>query len=66
MNSMDDRVIPGTMPILALRGLAVFPKQTVHFEVGRLKSMRAVEQAMNEDRMILLLPQKDIPADDPA
>ena len=66
MNSMDDRVIPGTMPILALRGLAVFPKQTVHFEVGRLKSMRAVEQAMNEDRMILLLPQKDITADDPA
>jgi len=65
MNSMDDRVIPGTMPILALRGLAVFPKQTVHFEVGRLKSMRAVEQAMNEDHMILLLPQKDITTDDP-
>lgn len=66
MNSMDDRVIPGTMPFLALRGLTVFPKQTVHFEVGRIKSMRAVEQAMNDDRMILLLPQKDITTDDPA
>ena len=66
MNSMDDRVIPGTMPFLAMRGLAVFPKQTVHFEVGRLKSMKAVEQAMNEDRLILLLPQKDITVDDPA
>ena len=65
MNSMDDRVIPGTMPILALRGLAIFPKQTVHFEVGRLKSMKAVEQAMSDDRMILLLPQRDITMDDP-
>ena len=65
MNLMDKRVIPGTMPILALRGLAVFPKQTIHFEVGRLKSMKAVEQAMNADRMILLLPQKDITVDDP-
>ena len=63
---MDDRVIPGTMPILALRGLAVFPKQTVHFEVGRIKSIRAVEEAMNNDRMILLLPQKDIASDDPS
>lgn len=65
MNSMDDRVVPGTMPFLALRGLTVFPKQTVHFEVGRLKSMKAIEQAMNEDRMIMLLPQKDITHDDP-
>ena len=65
MNLMDERVIPGTMPILALRGLAVFPKQTIHFEVGRLKSMKAVDQAMNADRMILLLPQKDISVDDP-
>ena len=56
MNSMDEYVIPGTMPILALRGLAVFPKQTIHFEVGRLKSMKAVEQAMKADHMILLLP----------
>ena len=66
MNSMDDRVIPGNMPILALRGLAVFPKQTIHFEVGRLKSMKAIERAMNDDHMILLLPQKDITADDPS
>lgn len=65
MNSMDERVIPGVMPILALRGLAIFPKQTVHFEVGRIKSMKAVEQAMNDDRMILLVPQKDITTDDP-
>ena len=66
MNSMDDRVIPGRMPILALRGLAIFPKQTIHFEVGRVKSMKAIECAMNDDHMILLLPQKDITTDDPS
>lgn len=65
MNSMDDRTIPGVMPILALRGLAIYPKQTVHFEVGRLKSMKSVEQAMSDDRMIFLVPQKDITTDDP-
>ena len=66
MNSMDDRVIPGNMPILALRGLTIFPKQTIHFEVGRIKSMKAIERAMNDDHMILLLPQKDITTDDPS
>lgn len=66
MNYMDDRVIPGDMPILALRGLTVFPKQVVHFEVGRAKSMKAIERAMNEDHMILLMPQKDITTDDPS
>ena len=66
MNYMDDRVIPGNMPILALRGLTVFPKQVVHFEVGRKKSMKAIERAMNDDNMILLMPQKDITTDDPS
>ena len=62
---MDDRVIPGSMPFLALRGLAIFPNQTVHFEVGRVKSMKALEKAMNDDRMIFLVPQSDISIDDP-
>ena len=58
-------MIPGVMPILALRGLAVFPKQSVHFEVGRLKSMKALEQAMQDDRIIFLVPQRDITSEDP-
>lgn len=53
------------MPILALRGLAIFPKQTVHFEVGRLSSVKALEKAMNQDNLIFLVPQKDISVDDP-
>jgi len=53
------------MPILALRGLAVFPGQTVHFDVGRPKSVRALEAAMKQDQTLLLIPQKDLLVDDP-
>ncbi len=56
---------PKKMPILALRGLTVFPNQTVHFDVGRLKSARALEEAMKRDQIIFLVPQKDILEDDP-
>jgi len=55
----------GKLPILALRGLTVFPDQTVHFDVGRTKSVRALEAAMKGDQHILLIPQKDILVDDP-
>lgn len=55
----------GKMPILALRGLAIFPEQTVHFEVGRSKSVLALEAAMKEDQNLLLIPQKNILVDDP-
>ena len=53
------------MPVLALRGLAIFPEQTVHFDVGRAKSVLALEAAMKEDQLIFLVPQKDIVEDDP-
>ncbi len=55
----------GKMPILALRGLAVFPEQTVHFDVGRKKSVLALDAAMKGDQTLLLIPQKDILVDDP-
>ena len=58
-------IYAGKMPILALRGLAVFPDQTVHFDVGRQKSVRALEAAMKQDQTLLLIPQKDILLDDP-
>ena len=52
-------------PVLALRGLAVFPKQTVHFDVGRDKSVKALEEAMKRDQKILLSPQFDLEIEDP-
>ncbi|MBQ9839053.1 MAG: endopeptidase La [Oscillospiraceae bacterium] len=53
------------MPILALRGMVVFPEQTVHFDVGRAKSAKALEKAMLRDQILYLAPQKDILTDDP-
>ncbi len=62
---MSESIYAGTMPILAMRGLAVFPGQSAHFEVGREKSIYALESAMKQDRTILLIPQKDMAVEDP-
>ena len=61
----EERIYAGKMPILAMRGLAVFPDQIVHFDVGRIKSIKALEAAMQADQHILLVPQKDVLVDDP-
>ncbi len=62
---MSVELISGQMPILALRGLAVFPDQTVHFDIGRPKSIKALEIAMKGSQTLFLVPQKDILVDDP-
>ena len=62
---MSEKLISGEMPVLALRGLTVFPDQTVHFDIGRAKSMKALETAMKGNQRLLLVPQKDIVEDDP-
>ena len=62
---MSEVIVSGIMPILALRGLAVFPEQTVHFDIGRTKSMRAIDTALRNDSKLLLVPQKNIIDDDP-
>lgn len=62
---MSEMMYARTMPVLALRGLAVFPEQTVHFEVGRSKSILALEAAMKQDQTLFLVPQKDLLKDDP-
>ena len=53
------------MPAMALRGLVVFPGIVTHFDVGRLKSAKAVEEAMRADQRIFLVAQKDLSVDDP-
>lgn len=62
---MDELLITGRMPLLALRGMVVFPEQTVHFDVGRVKSALALERAMKHDQILFLAPQKNIMDDDP-
>lgn len=62
---MSELLISQRLPVLALRGLNVFPGMTVHFDVGRKKSIRAVEEAMHNNQEIFLVTQKDIQDDDP-
>ena len=61
----EEKLYAGKLPILALRGLTVFPDQTVHFDVGRSKSILALEAAMKADQTLFLVPQKDLLVDDP-
>ena len=62
---MNEQFSSGRLPVLALRGLAIFPDQTVHFDVGRVKSALALEYAMKHDKKLILVPQKNIIDDDP-
>ena len=48
-----------TMPCIPLRGLLVFPNTILHFDVGREKSIKALEAAMNKDKILFVSSQKD-------
>jgi ATP-dependent Lon protease len=53
------------IPLLPLRGILVFPYMIIHLDVGREKSINALEEAMVQDRLILLSTQKDAQTDKP-
>ena len=54
-----------TLPLLPLRGLSIFPYMVLHFDVGREKSVKALEEAMINDQLIFLVTQKDAHTDLP-
>ena len=62
---MSEILISEKMPVLPLRGLTVFPRQLIHFDVGREKSVKALELAMKGDQRVFLITQKDILDDEP-
>lgn len=62
---MSENTFNAMYPILALRGIAIFPEQTIHFDIGRVKSALALESAMKQDQTLVLIPQKDLLVDDP-
>ena len=53
------------LPAIALRGLVVFPNNIVHFEVGRAKSIAAIEAAMHANSSIFLVAQKEMDVEEP-
>jgi ATP-dependent Lon protease len=54
------------LPLLPLRGISVFPYMMLHFDVGRDKSISALDEAMVKDQLIFLVSQKDAATDDPS
>lgn len=53
------------LPVLALRGLMAFPHMVLHFDVGRAKSVAALEQAMMENQKVFLVCQKNEDTEEP-
>ncbi|MEG2316784.1 MAG: LON peptidase substrate-binding domain-containing protein, partial [Clostridia bacterium] len=53
------------LPVLPLRGMMVFPHMVLHFDVGRAKSVAALEKAMMEDQQVFLVAQMDVELEDP-
>ena len=54
------------LPLIPLRGLMVFPHMVLHFDVGRARSVAALEQAMVEDQQVFLVAQRDGDVEEPA
>ncbi len=54
------------LPLLPLRGILVFPYMIIHLDVGREKSVKAIEETMIQDRIIFLATQKEAQTDEPA
>ncbi|MGN1014892.1 MAG: endopeptidase La [Butyricicoccus sp.] len=63
--SLDLEYTPETLPVLPLRGLVAFPETLIHFDVGRLISMKALEAAMKGSQKVFLTAQCDIRTDVP-
>lgn len=55
-----------SIPVLALRGLVIFPGMLLQFDVGRKKSILALSKAMEENQQIFLVAQKDLNDNEPA
>src|SRR5216110_1586204 len=58
--------IPNELPVLPLRDIVIYPFMIVPLFVSREKSIRAVDEALAENRMILLASQKDLDKEEPA
>lgn len=66
VENLDEQVrIPETLPVLPLRDIVIFPFMIVPLFVSRERSIRAVDQALAENRMIMLVTQRDIDKEEP-
>ena len=62
----EDRVeVPGRLPVIALRDLVFFPYIVLPLLIGRERSVTALQEARDEEGLVLLVAQKDASVDDP-
>ena len=60
---MEPRTV--ILPLVALRGLTIVPNMIINFDLNRDLSKRAIEQALNENQKVLLVPQKNVEDESP-
>lgn len=60
---MEEQIM--NMPAVALRGLTILPGMIAHFDISRGRSLRAVEEAMEQDQKIYLVTQRNVDSEDP-
>ena len=65
MSKEKKEAVVSTMPVIALRGLTVFPNVLIHFEVARDASVKALEEAITAGSSVFLVGQKDISVEAP-
>ncbi len=63
-NTVNNETI--VLPVLPLRGMVLFPEMLLHFNVGRKKSVEALESAMNTNQTIFFVTQKNVKDNNPA
>ena len=61
--SVEEQIM--NMPAVALRGLTILPGMIAHFDISRERSLRAVEEAMEQDQKIYLVTQRNVDSEDP-
>ena len=62
---MAVHLIYKSLPTVALRGMVVFPGMRLHFEVGRDKSIQAIQAAVRDGQRVFLVTQRSVAVEDP-
>lgn len=65
MSKYEIEKIRRRIPLIPLRGLSIFPYMVIHFDIGRNKSIAAIEQAMMNDSLVFLTTQKEAKVEEP-
>ena len=65
ITNKKQRFIPEVLPLLPVRDVVIFPYMIIPLAVGREKSLKALEEAMSRERLILLVTQKKMQTENP-